>query len=320
MLAVGAAGLNPIDLRVASGALPDRRPPLPSVVGSEGVGRADDGRRYYFSGTVKPFGSLAERTLVEADGAVEVPEGIEDGQAVACGISGTAAYGSLLRRGQLREGETVLVLGASGVVGLTAVQLAKLHGAGRVIAAARSEDGLRRAAEAGADATVSLTGDDLTAAFKDAADGEIDLVIDPLWGAPAAAAVDALAFRGRLVQLGQSAGPTAEFGSVNVRFKELVDPRLHELRIHARAAGRGAPRAVGTRGQGRADARGRGLPARPRGRGVEGAGRLAGPQARRHALTASARATAPATAHGGALVRRSSTSKPTASMRSSTRP
>src|SRR4051794_1602159 len=221
VLAVGAAGLNPIDLRVASGALPDRRPPLPSVVGSEGVGRADDGRRYYFSGTVKPFGSLAERTLVEAGGGVEVPEGIEDGQAVACGISGTAAYGSLVRRGQLREGETVLVLGASGVVGLTAVQLAKLHGAGRVIAAARSEDGLRRAAEAGADATDSLTGDDLTAAFKDAADGEIDLVIDPLWGAPAAAAVDALAFRGRLVQLGQSAGPTAEFGSVNVRFKEL---------------------------------------------------------------------------------------------------
>ena len=221
VLAVGAAGLNPIDLRVASGALADRRPPLPSVVGSEGVGRDDDGRRFYFSGTLKPFGAVAERTLVEADGAVEVPEGVEDGQAVACGIAGTAAYGSLIRRGQLREGETVLVLGASGVVGLVAVQLAKLRGAGRVVAAARSEDGLRRAAEAGADATVSLTGDDLTAAFKDAAGGDLDLVIDPLWGAPAAAAVDALAFRGRLVQLGQSAGPTAEFGSVNVRFKEL---------------------------------------------------------------------------------------------------
>lgn len=129
VLAVGAAGLNPIDLRLASGALADRRPPLPSVVGSEGVGRADDGRRFYFSGTVKPFGAVAERTLVEADGAVEVPEGVEDGQAVACGIAGTAAYGSLIRRGQLREGETVLVLGASGVVGQIAIQAAKLMGA-----------------------------------------------------------------------------------------------------------------------------------------------------------------------------------------------
>jgi NADPH2:quinone reductase len=146
---------------------------------------------------------------------------VEDGAAVACGIAGSAAWGSVVRRGQLRAGETVLVLGASGVVGLVAVQLAKLRGAGRVVAAARSEDGLRRAAEAGADATVSLTGGDLTAAFKDAAGGEIDLVIDPLWGAPAAAAVEALAFRGRHVQLGQSAGATAEFSSVSVRFKEL---------------------------------------------------------------------------------------------------
>jgi NADPH2:quinone reductase len=216
-----AAGLNPIDLRVASGTLADRRPPVPSVVGSEGIGRTADGRRVYFSGAVRPHGSIAERTVVTAGGVFEVPEDLEPAHAVCYGIAGTAAWCAVERRGRLQEGETVLVLGASGVVGLIAVQVAKLLGAGRVVAAARSEAGLRRAAELGADATVALGEDDLAAAFTAAAAGPLDLVIDPLWGAPAAAALDALAMRGRLVQLGQSAGPTATLASASVRFKEL---------------------------------------------------------------------------------------------------
>src|SRR3954463_8677102 len=81
-----AAGLTPIDLRVASGVLADRRPPLPSVVGSEGIGRTPDGRRVYFSGTVRPHGSIAERTVVEAGRLVDVPDGVEDAHAVCFGI------------------------------------------------------------------------------------------------------------------------------------------------------------------------------------------------------------------------------------------
>src|SRR4051812_34590566 len=73
-----AAGLDPIDLRTASGALADRRPPLPSVVGSEGIGRTADGRRVYFSRCSPPYGSLAERTLIAEDAAVDVPEGVDD--------------------------------------------------------------------------------------------------------------------------------------------------------------------------------------------------------------------------------------------------
>jgi NADPH:quinone reductase-like Zn-dependent oxidoreductase len=208
-----AAGLNPIDLRTTSGVLKDRTPPVPSVVGSEGIGRTADGRRVYFARSVPPFGSIAERSLVDSASLVEVPDGVEDAQAVAFGIAGTAAWGALSRRGQLQPGERVLILGASGVVGLIAVQAAKLMGAGHVTAAARSEAGLARARELGADATVRL-GDDVD--FP-----EVDLVIDPLWGAPAAAAVDALAPRGRLVHLGQTAGAEATLGSVNLRFKEL---------------------------------------------------------------------------------------------------
>ncbi len=94
------------------------------------------------------------------------------------------------------KGETVLVLGATGTVGLVAVQGARLLGAGRVVAAGRSEAGLARAAEAGADATVRLDEDDLAAAFREACGGEgPNLVVDPLWGEPLQAAVEACAHR-----------------------------------------------------------------------------------------------------------------------------
>lgn len=219
---VTAAGLNPIDLRVASGQLAARRPPLPSVVGTEGVGTLD-GRRMYFGSTLSPFGSMAERAPVQPGELVPVPDGLEDAHAVCYGVAGLAAWLALERRAQLQPGETVLVLGASGMVGMIAVQAAKLMGAKRVIAAARSQSGLARAKELGADATVRLdtNGAALSAMFREAAGGHLDVVIDPLWGAPAAAAVEALAFRGRLVQLGQSAGALASLPSVPVRFGEL---------------------------------------------------------------------------------------------------
>ncbi len=223
VVAVSAAGLNPIDLRVASGTLAERRPPLPSVVGSEGIGTLEGGRRVYFSSAVAPFGSVAARALIAAGEAIDVPDGVEDAPAVAFGIAGTAAWLALERRGQLAAGETVVVLGASGPVGLIGVQVAKLLGAGRVVAAARSEAGLRRAAERGTDATVRLEGsvEDITAALRDAAGGDVDLVLDPLWGEPAAAALGALGIHGRLVNLGESAGAQATFASHGVRFQEL---------------------------------------------------------------------------------------------------
>jgi NADPH2:quinone reductase len=135
-------------------------------------------------------------------------------------VAGLAAWLALEWRGDLREGETVLVLGASGAVGVIAVQAAKLLGAGRVVAVGRSEQGLARASELGADATVKL-GDqeDLAAAFLEACDGQLDLVIDPVWGEPGAAAVKATSFGGRVVQLGQSAGKEATLESGWIRTK-----------------------------------------------------------------------------------------------------
>ncbi|MCW2972681.1 MAG: Alcohol dehydrogenase zinc-binding domain protein [Thermoleophilia bacterium] len=209
---VELAGLNPIDLTMAAGTFPGPLPAAPNVVGREGIGTTDDGRRVYFAGTVAPHGSLAEYTIVE-DGPnlIQVTDDLDARHAVAFGIAGMAGWISTVWRGAVTPDDVVLVLGASGVVGQVAVQAARIAGARQVIAAARSEAGLTRALELGADTAVRLADDldhdGLVAAFRDAVVvGDVTLVIDPLWGAPAAAAIEALGPNGRLVQLGQSAG------------------------------------------------------------------------------------------------------------------
>lgn len=223
---VAAAAVNPVDVRKASGLYVTGPPPLPSVVGSEAVGRiVGDGRRVYVGAPVAPFGTFAERVLVGVDDPIELPDAVDDGVAAALGIAGLAAWLPLAWRARLQPGETVLVLGATGIVGQLAVQAAKLLGAGRVIAAGRDAEMLDRARRLGADATVDLTavepGESLTQAFRDAAGGDVDVVHDPLWGAPAAAAVEALGVGGRLVQLGQSAGAEAVLGSATIRGRAL---------------------------------------------------------------------------------------------------
>jgi len=219
---VALAGVNPVDVRKASGTFVSGPPPLPSVVGTEGVGRiAGNGQRIYFDASVAPFGSFAERTLVPADVPIELPDELDDGVAVALGVSGLAAWLPLAWRAQLQPGETVLVLGATGMVGQLAVQAARLLGAGRIVAAGRDAEMLVRAEQLGADATVDLREADLTAAFREAAGGPIDIVHDPLWGAPAAAALEALGVGGRLIQLGQSAGAEATLPSASIRGRHL---------------------------------------------------------------------------------------------------
>jgi NADPH:quinone reductase-like Zn-dependent oxidoreductase len=210
VLDVLVAALNPIDLSIAAGKVPAREREHPSVPGTEGVGELE-GKAYYFDTAVAPFGSLAERVAAKQESLMAVPAGLDPALAVCFGVAGLAAWLALTWRGGLEEGETVLVLGASGVVGQIAVQGARLLGAGRVVAAARDGASLDRArTELGADAVVQLGGDgDLTKHLKEAAGGGYDLVIDPLWGEPAVAALAALNDDGRLVAIGNSAGETA---------------------------------------------------------------------------------------------------------------
>ncbi len=217
-----AAGLNPVDVAICAGRFYAGKPPLPCVAGREGVGLLE-GRRVYFDAPVLPFGSMAERALIDPDWTYPVPAALADGVAVALGISGLAAWLALTWRAQLQSGEHVLVLAASGVLGQIAVQASKLLGAGRVVAAARSQAGLERCLALGADAAVRLgEHDDLPAALAAAAAGRIDVVLDPLFGEPFVAAASAASFGARIVQLGAGAGAEATLASAVIRGKMLV--------------------------------------------------------------------------------------------------
>jgi len=226
LIEVTAAPLNPVDLSIANRRFYGAVPATPYVPGREGIGRVlagpRAGTRVYFEAEGR-HGSLAEQSLTSTEHLATIPEGVTDAVAACLGIPALAAWLGLEWRAGMREGETVLVLGASGALGMIAVQAAKLLGAKRVVAAARSADGLRKATALGADATVPLPGaDDLSDRFKEAAGGEVDLVIDPLWGSPGLAALKALRVGGRLVQLGQAAGAEIPVPSSVVRGRQLT--------------------------------------------------------------------------------------------------
>ena len=222
-----AAPINPIDLAVSRGVLASGHPDLPYVPGCEAVGRTADGRIVWiFGGSLgrTSDGAIAERAAVGDAHTVDVPEGADAALAAGLGIAGLAGWLPFAWRAPLAGDESVLVLGATGSVGLVAVQTAKLLGAARVVAAGRRPAGLERAVEHGADATVRLDEhDDLVAAFKDAFGGAgPSYVFDAVWGEPGAAAVLAAAPKATIVNLGQSGGATAALSSEAVRFKSLT--------------------------------------------------------------------------------------------------
>ena len=217
-----AAGLNPVDVAISAGASTPARHRCRRSPGARASVCSDD-RRVYFDSPILPYGSMAERALIDPQATYDVPDGVPDGVAVALGISGLAAWLALTWRAQLQPGEHVLLLAASGVLGQIAVQAAKSLGAARVVAAARSQEGLQRCLELGADAAVALDGsDDLAGRLAEAAEGRIDVVVDPLFGESFAAAVEAASFGARLVQLGAGAGNESTVSSAPIRGKMLV--------------------------------------------------------------------------------------------------
>jgi NADPH2:quinone reductase len=120
----------------------------PCVIRGEGVGRAPDGRRVYFGErSVLPYGAWAEQTLVPAEEVWDVPDGVDDRTAIAMGIAATGALVPL-EQANIKAGENVLILGATGTLGQIALQLARYLGAGRVVAAARNGTALARLSRA----------------------------------------------------------------------------------------------------------------------------------------------------------------------------
>jgi NADPH:quinone reductase len=226
LVEVHAAPVTPLDLLCASGTSYFGAPETPYVPGVQGVGTAG-GRLVWFptsAGMAPGDGSMAAFAAVPSDHLVELPDNADPTAVAALGLSAVAAYMALTWRGELAAGEQVLILGAGGVVGQAAVQLARLLGARRVLAGARSPAAQERAEQAGADAVIALDTDDvaeLTDRFIAAADGPVDLVLDPLFGPAAAAAARTLRGAGRLVNLGSSAAETCPIDSATLRGKSL---------------------------------------------------------------------------------------------------
>jgi NADPH2:quinone reductase len=196
----------------------------PCVIRGEGVGRAEDGRRVYFGErSLSPWGAWAERTIVPSAEVWDVPDGIDDRTAITMGIAGTGILIPLEAAG-IQPGESVLILGATGVLGQIGLQLAKGLGAGRVVAAARSQAGLDRLMERGlADAAVAMGGDNDTEALKIASGGEgFDVVLDLVFGKPFLSAVKATKWGARLITIGTGAGRVVDLNIGDLLFRTLT--------------------------------------------------------------------------------------------------
>jgi NADPH:quinone reductase-like Zn-dependent oxidoreductase len=230
---VRAASLKAVDRQLASGSHYASPRELPVICGTDGVGELEDGTRVFFGGPRRPFGAMAERTVAPRAFCFTVPAGIDDDIAAALPNPGVSAWLSLAHRAKLARGETVLILGATGVTGQLAVQIAKLLGAMRVIGAGRNERVLGKLRELGADGTIQLKqpAESLKDAFaREARGAGFDVIIDYVWGPPTEtllAAITKSEFAAvtretRLVQVGESAGPTISLPAAVLRSMGLT--------------------------------------------------------------------------------------------------
>jgi NADPH:quinone reductase len=196
---------------------------FPCVVRAEGVGHTADGKHVYFGErAVPPYGAWAEQAIVPTPEVWEVPAGVSDRLAITMGIAATGAFVPL-EQANIQRGETVLVLGATGVIGQLGLQLARHFGAGRVVGAARNEAALARLKDRGiADEVVKLGTKEDVANLKAAAGGEgFDVVLDLVYGEPFLAALKATCWGARIKTIGRGAGVTATVPIGDMLFRTI---------------------------------------------------------------------------------------------------
>ncbi len=186
---------------------------LPAIPAFDGVGTLPDGTLVGFGNPRRPYGALAEKTVVAGAAYTPIPEGIDPAVAT---VLATAVIGmSITTAADFVPGETIMIQGATGVAGRLAVQVARLLGAGRIVATGRDDDQLRAVRALGADTVINtaVSDDKLARAFTEAEGDGYDVVLDYLWGRPTEILLrtlvpQSLAFGKptRVVQVGASAG------------------------------------------------------------------------------------------------------------------
>jgi NADPH:quinone reductase-like Zn-dependent oxidoreductase len=232
LVTVTAAGLHPIVKALAKGTHYGSSGELPFIAGVDGVGRLDDGTRVFFGVARSPFGTFAERAPAAGWMCLPLPEGIDDVTAAGIANPAMSSWAALTARAKFAAGESVLILGATGVAGQLAIQVAKRLGARRVVAAGRNPQALEKLKSLGADAVISLDQDQapLVSAFRnELAESGIDVVLDYLWGQPAERMLEAISQKGlrkaaariRFVQIGESAGKTISLPAATLRSSGL---------------------------------------------------------------------------------------------------
>jgi len=189
------------------------KPPLPFSPGSELAGvvkSVGDGVTRWKPGdpvmAITGYGAFAEEVKVEVNRLLPIPAGMDFVSAAAFGLTYATSEHALCDRGDLKAGETLLVLGASGGVGIAAIEIGKILGA-RVIACASTDDKLAVCREHGADDTINYATEDLRERIKAITGGKgADVVYDPVGGTYTELALRSIAWRGRLLVVGFAAG------------------------------------------------------------------------------------------------------------------
>ncbi|MFZ0038525.1 MAG: zinc-binding alcohol dehydrogenase family protein [Candidatus Acidiferrales bacterium] len=231
LVAVKAAALSHVVKSRASGKHYSSSGQLPFVVGIDGVGDLDDGRRVYFVLPRAPFGSMSEKTIVQPSQCVSLPDDLDDVTAAAIANPGMSAWAAFKERAKLAPGETVLVNGATGTAGRLAVQIAKYMGARKVVATGRNADALKALSALGADVTIPLgdSGDAFEDALQEQFGGDgIDVVLDYLWGQSAERIIIAGAKAGkdavpiRFVHIGAVSAPNITLPSAALRSSAIT--------------------------------------------------------------------------------------------------
>jgi len=226
LVEVEAAALNTIDVHIASGHHRAGPPRLPYVPAIEAVGvivaGPDEGLRVRAAGPAGLVpgvdGGLAELLLTDRATCVPVPDDLDSVAAAAIGVVGTSAELSLRKAG-LEAGDSVLVLGATGPLGAAVIQLARLAGAKRVIAAGRNPE---RLAQVCAADDVALLGEEPLPDQLASLGGPVDLVVDPVWGPWAQTALACLKPGGRYLNVGAAGGDGTAFQVEWLRARQLT--------------------------------------------------------------------------------------------------
>ena len=208
---VKAAGLNFPDTLIIEGKY-QIKPQLPFSPGGEMAGEVmevGEGVKNFKPGQrimgLTGYGAFAEEILVPENRLIPVPDGMDDHTAAAFSMVYGTSYHALKQRANIQPGETLLVLGASGGVGLAAVEIGKAMGA-KVIACASSDEKLEVAREAGADDLINYADEDLKEALKKRYPKGVDVIYDPVGDKFTEAALRNMAWNGRLLVVGFAAG------------------------------------------------------------------------------------------------------------------